>query len=383
VKITKRVVDNLQAGQTAWDGELPGFGVRCQAKSKTYFVKVRVAGRQRWVTIGRHGVPWTPDDARRRALVILGTVAAGDDPREAASEQLVTVKQAAEVFFDQHVTAKRKPGTAALYRDLFDRLILPRLGSEPIRTVNTNAVRGLHHRLRSTPYQANRALAVLSKFMSFSEQHGWRDAGTNPCRFVEKYRERARERFLNGAELGRLSEAIAKLEQLGSVSAEAALAVRLLLLTGARLSEILTLRWDNYDDQRSMLMLSDSKTGKKAIPLNSPASSLLSAAPRIVGNPWVIVGLRPGAHLVNLQKPWRRIRAEAGLEDVRLHDLRHTYASVAASSGTSLPIIGKLLGHTQPSTTQRYAHLADDPVARASERTGALISEQFILPKRP
>ncbi len=150
-------------------------------------------------------------------------------------------------------------------------------------------------------------------------------------------------------------------------------AIRLLVLTGARLSEIRSLRWDEVDLERRAIRLRDSKTGEKTIHLSEAAVEVLEALPRLPDNPHVICGNRKGACLVNLQKPWRRIRAMAGLPDVRLHDLRHSFASVAAAQGLSLPMIGALLGHSQPATTARYAHLADDPVGRAN----AAVSEQI------
>ena len=150
--------------------------------------------------------------------------------------------------------------------------------------------------------------------------------------------------------------------------------MRLLVFTGARLSEVLNLRWQDVDVERAKLWLPDSKTGRKALYLSAPALQVLADLPRLDGNPHVICGDKPGARLVNIQKPWRRIRARAGLEDVRLHDLRHSFASVAAAGGLSLPMIGKLLGHTQAATTQRYAHLAADPVRAANEAIGQRIA---------
>jgi integrase len=207
--------------------------------------------------------------------------------------------------------------------------------------------------------------------MNLAEVWRMRPNGSNPCRHIKKYRENKRERYLSEAELARLGEALTEVDQDGTVMPSAVAAIRLLIFTGARLSEILTLRWDYVE--HSYLRLPDSKTGAKVIYLNPPASELLARLPRIVDNPYVIPGNKPGARLVNLQKPWRLIRARAGLEDVRIHDLRHTFASIGAASGLSLPMIGKLLGHTQAATTERYAHLADDPVRAASEAIGQRI----------
>jgi integrase len=231
----------------------------------------------------------------------------------------------------------------------------------------------LHHELSDKPYQANRVLAFLSAFFNWAEKHGLRPDGSNPCRHVEKYREGQRERFLSQAELGRLGDALREAEK-DKCSPWVIAAIRLLTFTGARRNEILTLRWEHVSEERECLMLPDSKTGRKAIHLNAPALALLQSVPRLEGNPYVICGEKAGRHLVNLEKPWRRIRAAAKLDDVRLHDLRHSFASVAASGGQSLVVIGKMLGHSKATTTARYAHLADDPVKAASNAVGRQIA---------
>lgn len=229
----------------------------------------------------------------------------------------------------------------------------------------------LHHGLRTTPYQANRVVAVLSKMFALGEVWGWRLDGSNPCRGIEKYKEAKRERMLSADELSRLGDALAAWPGTPYVPA----AVRLLVLTGARLNEVLAMRREWVDFERAEVRLPDSKTGAKTIHLPAAAVTVLATLPQVEGNPFVIVGERAGQHLVNLQKPWRSIRAKAGLTGLRLHDLRHAFASVAASSGLGLLIIGKLLGHSQPATTHRYAHLASDPVKTAAELVGKSIAE--------
>src|SRR4029078_7886666 len=174
--------------------------------------------------------------------------------------------------------------------------------------------------------------------------------------------------------LARLGDALREAEKDRSCSTWVIAAVRLLSLTGARLSEILTLRWEHVREEHKSLMLPDSKTGRKAIHLNAPALALLQTIPRLEGNSYVICGEKAGQHLVNLENPWRRIRKAATLDDVRLHDLRHSFASVAATGGQSLVIIGKMLGHSKATTTARYAHLADDPVKAASDAVGRHIA---------
>jgi integrase len=222
--------------------------------------------------------------------------------------------------------------------------------------------------LSHIPYQANRTLGVLSKMMSLAETWGLRDKHSNPCKDIERYPERKRERFLSPKELQRLGKALTTAEVSGTESKYAVAAFRILLLTGCRLSEIQTLEWRHVDLEQKELRLPDSKTGAKTIYLGEAAVTLLEALPRVTDNPYVIAGKKEETHLTDLQHPWRRIRKAAGLNDVRIHDLRHTFASGGLRVGEGLAMIGKLLGHSQVQTTARYAHLASDPVKRAATK---------------
>jgi integrase len=210
---------------------------------------------------------------------------------------------------------------------------------------------------------------------NLSERWKLRPSNSNPVRYVEKYQEGKKERYLSSAEFERLAKVLAERECKGTEGPHIIAALRLLALTGARLSEILTLQWDYVDFERQTLWLPDSKSGKKSIFLSQPAIEVLANLPRFDGNPFVIVGAKERAHLKNLQKPWGRIRKAAGLDDVRLHDLRHSFASIAAAAGLSLPVIGRLLGHTKSVTTERYAHLAANPLRAANEAVGERIAK--------
>jgi integrase len=380
-KITKRSVDALKltggAETVLWDTKLIGFGVRVQrGGGKSYVLHYRAGtGRGaplRKLTIGRHGSPWTPETARREATTLRGLIEDGADPAadKMARREAPTMAELAERFLAEHAEAKRKASTAAEYRRLLDKIILRALGKRKVADVTRADVTKLHHANRSAPYQANRLLAVLSKMFNLAERWGLRPDGSNPCRHVEKFAERKRERMLSPAELARLGDALGAYN--GSPYAVAA--IELLVFTGARLGEVLGLRWDWIDFDRSEARLPDSKSGAKTLHLPPPALTVLSELPRLDGNPHVIAGAKAGAAMVNLEKPWRAIRAVAGLEDVRLHDLRHAFASVAASSGMGLPIIGKMLGHTQAATTARYAHLASDPVKAAAAAVAGKIA---------
>ena len=239
-----------------------------------------------------------------------------------------------------------------------------------MRDIKRSDIAELHHALRKTPYQANRTLGVLSKMFTLAEMWGWRPDGSNPCLHIKRYKEEKRERFLSAEEFARLGEALDEILRDGSETRSAVVAIRLLMLAGCRLSEIQKLRWEHVDLEAGELRLPETKTGGRAAPLAPSAVRLLQALPRDEDNPWVISGRKPGSHLTDLQHPWRRIRARAELDDVRMHDLRHSFASRALALGEGLPTIGKLLGHTQVQTTAPYAHLARDTVKASAARIG-------------
>ena len=371
-RLTTRIVEALKPGEIVWDADVKGFGCRRQRREFVYILKTRVSGRQRWYVIGPHGSPWTTASARKEALRLLGQIASGMDPAVARSRAggTPTVAVLARAFLDEHVSPKLKPSTAAHYRNLIKPYLIPALGKLRVDQVSQTDVARLHHSLRTTPYQANRLLAVCSKMFSWAERQGMREKGANPCIGLERFREKSRERWLSDDELARLGAALIKAEREGFASPHAVAAFRLLLLTGTRLGEILNLRWEDVDLDRGILNLPDSKTGAKIVGLNEPAMAVLRSIPRVADNPHVIVGQIAGRPLVNPAKPWQRIRALADLDDLRLHDLRHNYGSHAASTGASLPLIAKQMGHTQLTTTGRYAHALPAAVQEMNDAVG-------------
>ena len=268
-----------------------------------------------------------------------------------------------------------KASSRKLYQRALQKFSLPAYGPLAVEEVGREHVSELHYQLRDVPYQANRMLEIQSKLFNLAELWGLRREGGNPCRFVHKYKERKRERFLSDEEFQGLGAVLNEMETEGSVSAHAAAAIRLLMLTGCRRNEILELRWEDVDLDAGELRFPDGKTGARLVPLSGAAASVLSGLPRVGDSPWVIAGGKPGRHLAQLQPAWERVRKRAGLEDVRIHDLRHSFASRALALGEGLPMIGKLLGHTQVQTTARYAHLARDSVkasaSRIADRIGA------------
>lgn len=370
--ISLAAVHALAPGGVINDTKIKGFMARRQKDAVSYVLKTRVAGRQRFYTIGRHGQPWTPDAARKRALAILA------DPSIAEKKVVPPAVTSFAAFADQFLALhgpKLKRRTLEEYQCLVRLYLIPAFGTKPLDTLTRAHISNAHAGWKDAPRAANHALAVLSKMLSWAEDQGYRPEDSNPCRRIQRYKENKRQTFLQADEMDRLGAALDKAAAENLVGPFALAALRLLILTGARLNEILTLEWAHVDLGRRMIFLADSKTGQKPIVLNDAAVSVLESLPRFANNPYVIVGNRHGTHLVNLQRPWQTVRALAGLETVRIHDLRHTYASYAVASGGSLPIIGKILGHSQPQTTQRYSHLADDPVKQLSQLTGQKLAD--------
>ena len=382
IKITKRKVDQLKADGADtfyWDDDLPGFGVRVRGSGRKYYVvQYRADGRVRRITLGRHGAVST-ETARRRAMAAISEAKGGGDPAAARDERrkAVTMKQLGKRFLEEYVPNHCKPSTAYEYGRSLKFFIDPRIGRRKVRDIKRSDIAELHHELRETPYQANRTLGVLSKIFNQAEVWGLRPDGSNPCLHVKRYKEEKRERFLNAEEFSRLGQVLDAILDDGSETRSAVVAFRLLMLTGCRLSEIQKLRWEHVDLDAGELHLPDAKTGGRAVPLAPSAVRLLETLPRDADNPWVIAGRKPGSHLTDLQHPWRRIRAQAHLEDVRIHDLRHSFASRALALGEGLPMIGKLLGHTQVQTTARYAHLARDTVKASAARIGDSIDSDL------
>jgi integrase len=379
-KLTKRVVEALQPGNKdiiCWDSELPGFGVKVTPRGRrVYFLYYRTTtGRERRPTIGRHGQV-TCEEARRIAGDWHAAVRGGGDPggERRADRASESFAEFADRYMTDYAIGKKKSSTLATDGFNLKNHLLPALGQLKVGEISRADVVRLHQRMKATPGGANRTLYLLSHMLNVAERWGLRPDGSNPCRHVEKFNLRKRERFLSEAELGRLAAVLTDAEETDTELPSAIAAIRLLLFTGARLSEILSLRWEYADLEAQCLRLPDSKTGAKTVYLPPPALEVLAALERREDNPYVIPGAKPGAHLVNLQKPWRRIRKAAGLEDVRIHDLRHSFASMAVAGGLSLPVIGALLGHSQPATTARYAHLADDPLRQAANIAGGRIA---------
>jgi integrase len=381
---TEKTIDELPLRErryAVFDPGLPAFGVRVTpAGAKTFVLMYRIGTRQRMETLGSVGKV-TLDDARKQARIDIGKALRGEDPQAAkdAAKRATRLSEALSTWLTEHVASECKPATARLY-SLAERHIIKALGSLPVDQVEPEHVEQLHHRLRQTPYLANRTIATLSSFMTWAERNGYRRRGQNPCRGVEKFAEHGHKRYLTPDEYARLGKAIRGAAKTGAISPAALTAIKLLLLTGCRPAEILTLQWAHVDLKAAVLRLPDSKTGERTIQLPSDAVQLLKKWPVHLGSPYVFPGTGRGkgrgAHLVNLAQPWAHLRKAAKIEDVRLYDAcRHSFASVAISThGHALSVVGELLGHAQAATTKRYAHLHDEAARAAVREIGGSIA---------
>ncbi|PIE10858.1 MAG: integrase [Rhodobacterales bacterium] len=382
-KLTKRRVDALKPQEReffAWDTELKGFGLRVMPTGrKVYVVQYRAGRRSRRFKLGDANV-LTPDEARRDAKQLLAGVSRGDDPAGERQSRRVapTMSGLCDRVLEEYAPLHCKPTTVKDYHSIIRNHIKPRLGMILITEITRADIVAFHHALRDTPYVANRAVAMLSKMLNLAEDWGLRSMGSNPARRIKKFREEERKRYLSSEEQMRLGQVLADLEADGSESPHVIAAFRLLILTGCRLGEIRTLQWDFVTTHH--LELPDSKTGRRRIPLPREAYDILQSLPRRAGNPYVILGEAEDGPIINLQKPWRRIRTLAGIADVRIHDLRHTYASVAVQSGIDPFLLKEIMGHKNLTTTLRYAHLADETVQRAASQVAARFASSLGAP---
>lgn len=403
MRIGKRSVEGLLdhgRDYTVWDDELSGFGVRVRpGGAKSYIAVFRPGGGRaatlRKLTLAPVGTV-TPEEARTLARKAIAAAREGHD----ASRERMDARRAATLaelidrFLSEHVERRVKPATASSYRHVLKMHVEPTLGATRAAKVTPAEVAKLHRSLAGKPAMGNRALAVLSSLYGWASrpENGHVPRGMNPVHGLDRNAERRRDRYLTDAELARLASALDEGETMGlpwapsdkprskhtpkthrtPLGEHAAAAIRLLLFTGARLREILHLRWEHADLERGLLRLPDSKTGAKTIVLNVPALAILNGLTR--AGEYVIAGNDPTKPRADLHKPWDAVRRYANLKDVRLHDLRHTFASVGAGEGLGLPIVGKLLGHSQPATTDRYAHVDASPARRAANAIGERIA---------
>jgi len=353
----------------------PGFGVRVTAAgARSFVINYRTKdGTERRHTIGSYP-SWSLAAARIEARKLKRAIDQGSDPVTEGREQrnAETVSDLCTRFLEEHVVKKR-PATARDYTSIL-KVIESELGNRKVASVEYRDIDSLHRRISaSAPYRANRAVTVASKMFSLAVR--WKIRADNPCKGIEYNPENHRERYLSADELGRLTAALDTYPD-----QHVADAFRLLLLTGPRSGEVFSSRWEQFDLELGKWTKRSSHTKQKKdhnVPLSPPAQKLLR---RIRARQDGAEGyLFPSnssdsGHFTTLKKPWREICEAAGISNLRVHDLRHSYASFAVNAGWSLPVIGALLGHTKPETTHRYAHLVDDVLARATNTVGAVIS---------
>lgn len=406
VRLTKRVVDKLEpdgSDRVVWDTDVHGFGLRISpAGALTYVLQYRFEGRQRRFKIGSHGSPWTPESARQEAQVLLGKIISGVDPQQEKIDECkqLSVGELCDLYLTEALFAA-KPSSIKAATNNIENHIKPLIGMRRASKILRSDVeqmlrdiaagktaasrrtgpRGLS-RVRGGKGAANQAVTTLSAVLGFGVERGLRL--NNPAIGARKFPGRKMERFLSPAELARLGETLAAAASLGVESSYAIAALRLLVLTGCRKNEILTLKRVHIDTFHRCLRLPDSKTGAKVVHLGAPAIRIVAMIPEVIGNPYLLPGKKEGTHVTDLQACWARIRKTAGLEDVRIHDLRHSFASIGASTGDSMLIIGALLGHRSAKTTERYTHLSDHPLKSAAERISDEIArhlgEAMVLP---
>jgi integrase len=391
VRITIPAVKSLAPGEALWDSDVRGFGVRRQRRDPVYVLKTRIDGRQRFLTIGTHGKGWTVETARREAARLLGLVAAGTDPARARDE--AKLDPTMNTLFDHYLAEgcpNKKPSTLLRDRSRIDRHLRPLIGHLRLRSLTRATIERLMLDVRNGRTKrdertgprgrsivtggagaAIECVALLSSILTFAVRRGLRD--DNPALGIELRRTK-RRRYPTAEELARLGSTLAVMEANGA-NPSALAAIRFLALSGCRKGEAIGLKWDHVDFARGVLCLPDTKTGARDIPIGLVALDLLRTLPRMAGNAFVFPGKIAGQPLVGLQKCWERIRLATDLGDLRLHDLRHGFASVGVNRGVSLALLQGLLGHSSPLTTHRYAHLQTDPLRAEADGIAASIAE--------
>ena len=365
--LTQHRVDTLKPRKVILDvrdTELKGFGIRIMPSgARRYFIHSQYKGRRLWKTFDAADAV-TLDQARQRARAMLAAYRNGDSA-DPGIEEASLFESVAEDVLD-HCKRLWKPGTLAVNRCYLKRQILPFFSGRVISAITRQDVEAWFRSLHATPAAANRSLPILSVIMQKAESWGYRPENSNPCAGLRRYRDTRRERFLLPEEYHSLAAVLSRHQSGHPLHAAA---VQMLILTGCRKSEIIMLRWRDYREGR--LFLPDSKTGPRTVWLAQAARDLLDNLPRT--NAWVFSATKPKSHL--LDEFWRRVRSEAGLNDVHLHDLRHSYASVALQNGETILTIGKLLGHRMASTTLRYSHFSDRAIREAVDVVAPVLSE--------
>lgn len=396
-KLSKRIIDAALAQSKEymiWDATNPGFGLRVFPSGKrSYIFQYRAHGRTRKYSIGLHGA-WTVEQARKKAEALRHEVNQGRDPsaeRKALARD-ISVADLCDAYLKDGCDAK-KPSTLATDRGRIERHIKPVLGHLRVKSMTSQDVEGFMNavivgktavtvktkrhglaRVRGGKGTAARTMGLLGAIFAYAVKADLR--ADNPVHGIRKPKDKHRERFLTREELRRLGCVLDNADIL-HINPNAVPVIKLLLLTGCRKSEVLSLQWSEVDFDHSYLLLHDSKTGPRKVTLPTEGVAIIKNQPHISENPYVFASTSRRGHFVGLQKAWEVIRTEAGLEGVRIHDLRHSFASILAEAGTSLHVISTLLGHRDLRTTQIYAHLVDEARQQATEQAAATITANW------
>ena len=382
MKLTERSIASINPGNRdifAWDGILPGFGVRVKPSGrKSYIVQYRtIGGTSRRLTIGPTSA-FRLEQARKRARKLIVEAKDGADPASDRSDarKAPTVSEVCDRYLAEHVRPHNSPSTAREFRRLVESCIKPALGMKKVKDVTREHVMRLHRTMGDTPRQANQTLAVLSKMFGLAELWGLRPDHSNPCRLVKRYAEQKRERFLSELELARLGAVLTEATRTATEHTSILAGIRVLLLTGCRLSEVLSLRWDYVDSDGACLRLPRSKTGAKVVPLGTAALQVLSELPR--DGDFVLPSVKSNnapLSVSTMERAWGRIKAKAGLSDVRLHDFRRTAGTYAGQAGANAFLVRDLLGHKTLAMTARYVQRDADPLRALANRVSGRIAE--------
>lgn len=377
-KITKRFVESVtpEPGKNVqyWDSELKGFGILVLPSGRrTYFVQYVNANRvKKHLKIGVHGQINT-EEARILAKKHLGGIAYGEDPaaQKKENKELPLMKDLAHDYLEFHAKSKKAKKSHKEDKRMIEKIILPALGNQQVKHLSRKTIEELHLQLQKTATQGNRVLSVLSKMFTLALEWGWRS--DHPVKGIRRYQEGKRDRWLQEEELSRFWEAVERYP-----THPPALALKILIYTGARKNELLKATWDQFDLEKGVWTKPAHFT-KQNKQQHTPLSEQTITALRTLqglntkNSSYLFPNKTADKPLENVRRFWDKIKKETNLEeggDICIHDLRHTYASHLVSSGMSLSIVGKLLGHTQASTTQRYAHLADAPLREATALFG-------------
>ena len=380
-RISMETVAALTVGETMWDAVVKGFGAKRNGDgSVTFFVKTRIEGRQRWLTIGKLESPWRPESARKEAQTLIGKGYRGEDAgkeRKAARLRGKTLGEVLDLYVEGHVSGL-KHATRESYTRIIEKRLKPALGHKDIDTVAVEDVRRFHKGLREAPRLANLSVAVLAGAFTWARENGYCDRALKPTEGLELYEENERERYLEAQEAERLAQVLHQAGRDKSVNPFIIAQIWSIIFLGARKSEVRYLRWDYLDKGRKAFYVPDSKTGKRRIPLNSFALGVFERVPRINGSPYIFPNGAGNPQEIP-HKVWKRLREAAGLDDVRLHDLRHSFGAVAMDVDGSLPALGKVIGHRKARSTKRYGHVRPSRADTLSEETARQIARNMRL----